>query len=213
MKEKKMNRRTFLRTQALSTLAMGGMVSALGRSKEKKEQPAEKILNYQPEMTYRQIGNSGIWLSLLSLGGLDVVPQVHDYAIEKGVNFVHISTGYKGGTSIRNLAKVLKHKRDKVYVAVKDNFSNIDEVLGLLGIETIDFLMFNRHRSNAVNDERISEEFMPVSPHTARFRSAPVSVSNPDSMPPSCLRSANRVGMKCKKSWTWLFAKMSALSP
>ncbi len=159
MTKKKINRRTFLRTQALSALAMGGMVSALGRSKENKEQPAEQILNYQPEMTYRQIGNSGIWLSLLSLGGLDVVPEVHDYAIEKGVNLVHISTGYKGGTSIRNLAKVLKRKRNKVYVAVKDNFSHIDEVLDLLGIETIDFLMFNRHRSNAVDDERIAEEF------------------------------------------------------
>ncbi|MBD3385581.1 hypothetical protein GF407_11735 [candidate division KSB1 bacterium] len=159
MTEKKMNRRTFLRTQAISTLAIGSMVSALGRSEKNIEQPAEQILNYQPEMSYRQIGNSGIWLSLLSLGGLDVVPEVHDYAIEKGVNLVHISTGYKGGASIRNLARVLKQKRHKVYVAVKDNFSNIDEVLGLLGIDTIDFLMFNRHKSQAIDNEKIAEEF------------------------------------------------------
>lgn len=154
-----MDRRTFMRIQVMSTLGLAGAIRSRGRKAKNPKIATNKILNYQPQMTYRRVGDSDIWLSILSLGGLTVTPEIHDYAIDKGVNLVHISTGYKNGSSIRNLARVLKNRRDKVYIAVKDNFRNIDEVLDILNIETIDILMFNRHRADAVKDEEIARTF------------------------------------------------------
>jgi len=53
----------------------------------------------------------------------------------------------------------MKSKRDRVYIAVKDNFDDIDEILRLLHTDHIDFLMFNRHSRKKVTDPRIMERF------------------------------------------------------
>ena len=70
-----------------------------------------------------------------------------------------MAKSYNGGQSIEILGRVLKQKRDKVYVAVKDNFDDIDHILRVLNTDYIDFLMFNRHASSDVNDPEILERF------------------------------------------------------
>jgi predicted aldo/keto reductase-like oxidoreductase len=150
----KMNRRQFMQKSLYSVSAVGA-VSAMAKNQSDHE---SKIRNYQPEMRYRRLGSSDIYLSVISLGGLIVEEAVHQYAIDHGVNLVHISKSYKGGASIRSLGKVLKNKRDKVYIAVKDNFNDIDEILTLLGTDHIDFLMFNRHTPDEAAEESIWEQ-------------------------------------------------------
>jgi aryl-alcohol dehydrogenase-like predicted oxidoreductase len=55
------------------------------------------------------------------------------------------------------LGRVLKTRRDQVYVALKDDYNGIDKALQVLGAGHVDFLMFNRHKADAVKDPTIPE--------------------------------------------------------
>ncbi len=154
-----LSRRKFLQAGALGTIGSGFLTSAHAKSDKKSKIDPSKILNYNSEMKYRPVGNTGIYLSVISMGGLLIDESVHHYAIDHGVNFVHISKSYKGGSSIRTLSKVMKTRRSDVYIAMKDNFNDIDEILRLLHTDHIDFLMFNRHNHKDVTDPRILERF------------------------------------------------------
>jgi predicted aldo/keto reductase-like oxidoreductase len=110
-------------------------------------------------MRYRPLGKTGIQLSEISLGGLVSVEAVLHYGIEKGVNLVHVAEDYLGGRSIVTLGAVLKTKRDKVYIALKDSFRDLDSALKTLNTDYVDFLMFNRHSATSATDARIAETF------------------------------------------------------
>lgn len=170
-----LNRRTFLHSGA-SAAAVAGLGLAAkaeeavqGEKKEEKVDP-RKILNYQPDMRYKRLGDTDIYLSVISLGGLVNEPGVHAYGIDQGVNLVHISDSYLGGRSIVDLGEVMKTKRDKVYIALKDNFfsedeyvkgdfSKIDKWLKVLNTDYVDFFMFNRHDEKSSADPRIKDWF------------------------------------------------------
>lgn len=153
------NRRQFIKAGALTAVSAG--VAAETRASDEKinKTDAKKILNYNPDMRYRKLGNTDIHLSVISLGGLVAVESVYHYAVDHGVNLFHTSVSYKDGQSVLELGKVMKEKRDRVYLAVKDTFDDIDEALKLLKTEYIDFLMFARHRASQADDERIFETF------------------------------------------------------
>jgi predicted aldo/keto reductase-like oxidoreductase len=53
----------------------------------------------------------------------------------------------------------MRTKRDKVYIALKDTFRNIDDDLKTLNTESVEFLMFNRHRKNEVENPKLRETF------------------------------------------------------
>lgn len=138
---------------------------------EQKVDP-KKILNYQTGMKYRQFGDTDIYLSVIAMGGLVMNEngESHRYAIDQGVNLVHISTSYIGGKSIVTLGEVMKTMRDKVYIALKDNFfsdsdyesgdySKIDGVLKTLNTGYVDFFMFNRHEADSAKNPKIKDYF------------------------------------------------------
>jgi len=168
-KEKtRINRREFLQTGAMTVMAVGAvpMAQPQKEAKGKKEQKPDtgKILNYQPDMRYRRLGSTDIYFSVLSLGGINIEKSVAHRAVDLGVNLVHMSSGYNGGKAILELVDVLKTKRNKVYIAYKDSFfkgslDDINPVLKALGIDCIDFIMFNRHKADRVNDPVIRERF------------------------------------------------------
>jgi hypothetical protein len=120
---------------------------------------APKILNYNPAMKYRPIGSTGVFVSEISLGGLVMAESVHRYAIEHGVNLVHVAWDYLGGQSIRTLGAGLRSMRDRIYIALKDSYPSIDEALKVLNTDHVDFLMFNRHWPFSATDARIAETF------------------------------------------------------
>ncbi|MGC9330151.1 MAG: aldo/keto reductase, partial [Candidatus Hinthialibacter sp.] len=163
-----MNRRSFLQSGAAGVAGLGMAAQAAPAGEEKVD--PKKILNYQPGMQYRRLGETDMYISAISLGGLVNEPGVHEYGIDNGVNLVHMSNSYLGGRSIVDLGKVLKTKRDKVYVALKDNFfsrrdyenedfSKLDEWLKVLNCEYVDFFMFNRHDEESARDPLILESF------------------------------------------------------
>jgi predicted aldo/keto reductase-like oxidoreductase len=159
------NRREFLQTGALAAVGIGLGANQQSKQQQKSEKPnPKKILNYQSEMRYRRLGNSDIYFSVLSLGGIGIKKEVALYAIDHGVNLVHMSSSYNFGSSIKILGSILKERRDKVYVALKDSFydgslDDIDKPLKTMNTDYVDFLMFNRHSVSKVNDPKIAEIF------------------------------------------------------
>ena len=154
------SRRKFLQTAAAVSL-FPNLYAVLEQENKEKQ---NKILNYNSDMRYRRLGDTDLYLSVISLGGIGVMRSIAHYAIDHGVNLVHMSTTYKGGHSIIELGQVLKEKRDKVYIALKDNFfkghtEDIDQVLKMLNTDYVDFLMFNRHEHTKVIDPKITELF------------------------------------------------------
>jgi len=155
-----MNRRTFFSSGILSAVAVGASpIHVLGRKEDISSSAQPKILNYNPAMKYRPMGNTGVLVSEISLGGLVMAESVHRYAIEHGVNLVHVAWDYLGGQSIKTLGAGLKSVRDKIYIALKDDYPSIDEALRVLNTDHVDFLMFNRHWAFSATDARIAETF------------------------------------------------------
>lgn len=81
-------------------------------------------------MEYRQLGHSGVRVSLVGLGtnqfGRKVeqadVNNIIDAALDMGVNFIDTADVYTGGDSEKSLGEALKGKWDKFVVATKVYF-------------------------------------------------------------------------------------------
>jgi aryl-alcohol dehydrogenase-like predicted oxidoreductase len=82
-------------------------------------------------MEYRQMGNTGVRISVIGLGtnrfGSADMPQaevnrVIDAALGAGVNFLDTANGYNDGRSEETLGVALKGRMDKVVMATKFNF-------------------------------------------------------------------------------------------
>lgn len=157
-----MSRRQFLGSAAMLALVSG--INARDNRKEKEVNRSADILNFNSEMKYRRLGKTDVHLSVLSLGGIGMGESIANYAIDRGINLIHMSPTYREGRSILELAKVLKGKREKVYIAMKDNFykgsvDDINDILKILNTDYIDFIMFNRHDATQVDDPKIYELF------------------------------------------------------
>jgi uncharacterized protein len=163
-----LSRRDFLKNGAFAAAAVG-MLPLTEKPKDAQETKADsradskvdpsKILNYHPDMRYRRLGNTDVYLSVIALGGIGIDKSVMMYGIDRGVNCVHTSDRYNGGNSIKMLGEVLKTKRDKVYVALKDTFADIDDDLRILNTDHVDFVMFNRHSESGVLDPAVFDDF------------------------------------------------------
>jgi aryl-alcohol dehydrogenase-like predicted oxidoreductase len=82
-------------------------------------------------MEYRQLGNSGVRVSVVGLGtnrfGSKEVGQVEvnrltDGALEAGVNFLDTANVYNDGRSEETLGNALKGRMDKFVLATKFSF-------------------------------------------------------------------------------------------
>jgi aryl-alcohol dehydrogenase-like predicted oxidoreductase len=82
-------------------------------------------------MEYRQLGNSGVRVSVVGLGanrfGSQDVPQAEvsaiiDAALEAGVNFIDTADNYNEGRSEETLGNALKGRMDRVVMATKFSF-------------------------------------------------------------------------------------------
>lgn len=82
-------------------------------------------------MEYRQLGHSGVRVSVVGLGGnrfgsRDVpqkeVDRIISAALDAGVNFIDTANGYNDGRSEETLGHALKGQMDRVVMATKFNF-------------------------------------------------------------------------------------------
>lgn len=103
-------------------------------------------------MPLRRLGKTGYMVSLFSLGGQasleipgkeDISEEIINRALDLGVNYLDTAAAYGRavsgvsrreamGTSERNLGRVLKHRRDEVFLATKTHDRTYDGSMRLL---------------------------------------------------------------------------------
>jgi len=103
----------------------------------------------------RPLGGTGLAVSVISVGTASANSRVIDYAIRKGINFIHTSTSYSGGRSIKEVAKAIKGKRHKVYLGLKitwnwDDDESLNKALKTLGTDYVDVMFYNIHNNPAL---------------------------------------------------------------
>ena len=124
----KLSRRTFIRnTSLLAAGAVAGGLAAKGHALSKKgEAAARKTLCYNPEMEYRRLGKTGLWVSVVCLGGhwkrINVMGQDFDEnrrdvvnrCMEVGINYIDACCR----SEVLAYNRVLKGRRDKMFMAL-----------------------------------------------------------------------------------------------
>jgi predicted aldo/keto reductase-like oxidoreductase len=135
------SRRTFVKSLGGMGLAAGA-VSLAGCAKKaaKTQTPANAT-----GLPYREVGKTGISVSVFSLGTGECSAEVLNAALERGVNLFHTSSGYMKGKSLEIVGQVIQGRRDKVIIALKDDFEDIETAFKVLGVTQVEFLMFQRH--------------------------------------------------------------------
>jgi hypothetical protein len=122
----------------------------MGQAADSAAASAKKIRNYKPGMKYRLVGSTGIYISAFSIGTTRGELEAISAGVDSGVNFIHTSANYIGGRAIDMVAKAIKGRTDKVYIALKGDFATLEETLKALGIPCADFVFFPQHDPDAL---------------------------------------------------------------
>ncbi len=112
-----LNRREFLKASVAGTTAamMGG--SSLAGAAQQLASPDPFAF---PSPVYRTLGRTGLKVSIVSFGAmLTPEPEVLKIAFDHGVNYVDTARKYMDGRNEEIVARALKGRRDKVFVATK----------------------------------------------------------------------------------------------
>jgi len=108
----------------------------------------------------RRLGKTDLMIPAVSLGtGPGQEVNVIRSAIAQGMNFLHTSTGYKGGRAISNVAEAIKGQREKAILGLKitwepDDDKAMDEALATLGVDSVEIAFFNIHKAAEVRDPK-----------------------------------------------------------
>jgi predicted aldo/keto reductase-like oxidoreductase len=140
--EKGLNRRSFLGSSlAVSATAVttGGTTFAGTTQKNSGEHP------YNPKthklIPTRNLGKTGYQVGILSLGGQATVETegkeeesiaIVNKAIDLGVNYIDTAAAYGRGVSETHIGKVMKHRRNEVFLASKTHDRSYDGSMRLL---------------------------------------------------------------------------------
>jgi predicted aldo/keto reductase-like oxidoreductase len=138
-------------------------ISSHALQQEQKDNEAKKqIKNFKDGVSYREVAKTGIYVSALSIGTGKCNYETLDASIKSGINLIHTSARYMGGKSLETVGKAIKDRTDKVHVALKDNFSSIEKTFKILGVKSVDFMMWNRHNAGKFRKEipAIKKQFL-----------------------------------------------------
>jgi predicted aldo/keto reductase-like oxidoreductase len=114
---KGMDRRQFLKVGMVGTAStvLGG-----GTLAEAAVLYAQTATVAFPQPVYRTLGRTGLKITMVSFGAmLTPEPEVLKIAFDNGVNYVDTARKYMDGRNEEIVARALKGRRDKVYVATK----------------------------------------------------------------------------------------------
>ncbi|MDD5171054.1 MAG: aldo/keto reductase [Syntrophales bacterium] len=90
-----------------------------------------------PEPVYRTLGRTGLKITIVSFGAmLTPEPEVIRLAFDHGVNYVDTARKYMNGRNEEIVARALKGKRDKVYVATKILATSVTKTAIFRDVET-----------------------------------------------------------------------------
>ncbi len=154
----KCNRREFLKVGVMGTTSALIATNALA---EAVQQYAAAEPFAFPDPVYRILGRTGMKVAMVGFGAmLTPEAEVIRVALDHGVNYVDTARKYMGGKNEEIVAKALKGRRDKVYVATKtpaesrtgaEIVRDVETSLKALGTDYIDVIQLH----NVTGPERI----------------------------------------------------------
>ncbi len=115
---------------------------------------------------YKPLGSTDMRISDISFGAsrLRQDPELVSHALDLGINYFDTAESYTGGTSEETLGKVLRGKRDRVYLTSKGHFSahtRADDMMQTLegSLRRLQTDYVDVYFNHAVNDvERLRNE-------------------------------------------------------
>ena len=131
MADKQITRRKFVRDSLVGAAGIAAGLGAADRvAAAKPRKPRKKILNYNPDMEYRRLGKTGLWISAVCMGGhwkrvnkiLEATGKTFDEnchdivsrCIEVGINYIDACSGGE----VKAYSKALTGRREKMYLAL-----------------------------------------------------------------------------------------------
>ncbi len=112
-----MNRREFLKAGVVGTAAAAIASSPAAAAVQHYAEAGPFAF---PQPVYRTLGRTGLKITVVSFGAMLVPePEVLKIAFDNGVNYVDTARKYMEGKNEEIVAKALKGRRDRVYVATK----------------------------------------------------------------------------------------------
>jgi len=230
-------RREFLGQSAklVASGVVGGAV--LARSAEGKQMPTTTQAASQEKIEKRTLGRTGLKISVIGAGTSRISENVLRYALAGGVNFIHTSSRYKGGKSIREVAKALKGTKDKDKIVIglkrawhRDDDKELDAALKILGRDYVDIMFFPIHDPDKVKSrwakdlfdhwkKRGKVKFMGLTMHKSMVKcmEAALSVGWYDCLMPAYDLSRRKAYLKvfeeCQKHNIGLVAMKTKISP
>jgi hypothetical protein len=146
MGKKNINRRTFLGTglAAVATVTAGNSLASAATDKpipvKKNNEHPFNPLTYSA-MPTRSFGKTGFKVGVLSLGGQatieikgreDESEKIINRAIDLGINYIDTAASYGQGVSQLNIGRVMKTRRDEVWLSTKTHDRTYDGSMRLL---------------------------------------------------------------------------------
>ena len=164
------NRRDFLKNIAAGGAVIGAGLTAAGCPDNRV---VKKVSIGDHEIRYRNLGSTGFQVSELGFGAMNTrnAELIHA-AIDSGINYIDTAHGYMRGENERIVGRVMKTKRDKVFLATKvhANGKSADKVremmelsLKRLDVENVDCMLMHMPETR--------EEFL-VEEHLKAFEQA-----------------------------------------
>jgi aryl-alcohol dehydrogenase-like predicted oxidoreductase len=151
--KRKVTRREFIK--ASSAVGVG---LALSNYSVLAEQAEEEEPEMSGPLRLRTLGRTGLKVTELSFGGIQITdPALLHKAIDEGINLIHTSRGYGRGRSIKIFGEVMKTKRQKVFLGLKQTpiGNKVEEDLKTLNTDYADILVPPLHSVEAMSNPEL----------------------------------------------------------
>lgn len=153
-KEKqKITRREFIK--ASSAAGVGLALSSYGVLAEQTKEEEPKLSG---PLKLRTLGRTKLEVTELSFGGIQITdPALLHKAIDEGINLIHTARGYGRGKNIKIFGEVMKTKRQKVFLGLKQTpiGDEVEEDLKTLNTDYADILVPGLHNLEAINNPEL----------------------------------------------------------
>ena len=128
MTDKQITRRGFMRDSAVAVAGVTMGLSAVAAVESKDQAAIRKTRSYNPEMEYRRLGKTELWISAVCFGGhwkrINVMKEDFDKnrrdvttaCMEAGINYIDACSHGE----VLAYSKALTGRREKMYLALSD---------------------------------------------------------------------------------------------
>lgn len=148
--KQKITRREFIKASSAA-----GVGLALSGHSVLAEQAEEEKPKLSGSLRLRTLGRTKLEVTELSFGGIQIRDSaLLHMAIDKGINLVHTGPGYGGGKGIEIFGEVMKTKRQKVFLGLKETpiGDKVEKDLEKLNTDYVDILFPGIHNVEGISN-------------------------------------------------------------